>query len=67
MTKTTIYVQYAGKEVNFADVEKQVKQYWKADGHKLGEMKEVNYYIKPDENSIYYSINDEEQKGRVEL
>ncbi|MDD7593000.1 MAG: DUF6465 family protein [Peptoniphilaceae bacterium] len=67
MTKTTIYVQYAGREVKMDDVEKQVKQYWKADGHKLGEMKEVIYYIKPEENGIYYSVNDDEQKGRVEL
>lgn len=67
MTKTTTTIQYAGQDINMQDVEKTVKQYWKKDGHKLGEMKTIDFYIKPEERAVYYAINGEEQTGRVDF
>lgn len=65
MLKTKYIVQYQGCEVDMEDLVKQAKQYWKQGGHKLGEMETLDIYVKPEESAAYYSINDEEQKGRI--
>ena len=57
--KTAVYVQYAGKE---AEVEKLVaaaKKAYGAAGHKETDIKTVEIYVKPEENTAYYVINGE--------
>ena len=57
--KTSVYVQYAGKE---AEVEKLVaaaKKAYVAAGHKETDIKTVEIYVKPEENTAYYVINGE--------
>lgn len=57
--KTAVYVQYAGKE---AEVEKLVaaaKKAYVAAGHKETDIKTVEIYVKPEENTAYYVINGE--------
>ncbi len=63
--KMNIFVQQNGHELNLEDAEKQAKKYWKMDGHKLGEIQTLDLYVKPEEFAVYYSINDDEQKGRI--
>ena len=57
--KTAVYLQYAGKE---AEVEKLVaaaKKAYVAAGHKETDIKTVEIYVKPEENTAYYVINGE--------
>ena len=56
--KETIYLQYLGKEINKDDVMKSVKDIWtKQLKKKVGDLKSVDLYLKPEENAVYYVIN----------
>lgn len=56
--KETIYLQYLGKEINKDDIIKQVKEVWtKQLKNKVGDLKSVDLYLKPEENAVYYVIN----------
>ena len=43
-----------------------VKKAWTESGNKVGDMKTVELYIKPEEAAVYYVINGTET-GKVEL
>ena len=65
--KETVLMQWYGKEVNKDDLMKQVKEIWtKQMKKKVGDMKTVTIYLKPEENMAYYVIN-EEVTGNIEL
>ncbi len=65
--KETVYVQYLGKEINHQDIVKQVKEVWtKQLKKKVGDMKSITIYFKPEENTAYYVINDD-VKGSISL
>ena len=56
--KEEVYLQYLGKEINKDDLMKTVKEIWtKQMKRKVGEMKSVALYLKPEENMAYYVIN----------
>ncbi len=64
--ETVIAVQYQGNEVAVASVEEKVKAAFVAEGHKASSIKTLNIYVKPEEFSAYYVIN-EKYAGRVDL
>lgn len=64
--KTSIFVEYQGKQVEDKAMIAAVKKVWTEAGHKVGDMKTVELYIKPEEASIYYVIN-ETETGKVEF
>lgn len=64
--KTALIVQAAGKEVSMDEAIARVKDAWKATGHKVGDLKEITVYVKPEENSIYYVVNGD-VTGRVDF
>lgn len=65
--KETVYLQYLGKEINKDDLMKQVKEIWtKQMKKKVGDMKSVTLYLKPEENMAYYVIN-EDVTGSIAL
>ena len=65
--KETVYVQYLGKEINHQDIVKQVKEVWTIQlKKKVGDMKSITIYFKPEENTAYYVINDD-VKGSISL
>jgi len=65
--KETIYLQYSGKELNKEDIIKKVKEYWtKVQKNKVGDMKSITLYLKPEENAAYFVINGD-VTGSVEL
>ena len=64
--KTTTLVQYQNKEVDMTKVEERVKAQFVSEGHKSSDIKTVNIYVKPEEYSAYYVINDK-FSGRVDL
>lgn len=67
VVKETVYLQYMGKEINKEDIMKQVKEIWtKQLKNKVGDMKTVTLYLKPEENMAYYVINGD-VTGSVEM
>ena len=62
-----LYLQFAGKEYSEKDILQKVKDVWTKElKNKVGDMKDVKIYLKPEENSAYYVINGD-TTGRVEL
>ena len=64
--KPQFIVQYQNKESDLANIEEKVKAQFISEGHKAGTIKKVNIYVKPEEYSAYYVINDK-FSGRVDL
>ena len=51
-------VQYFGKEVEEKDMIAAVKKDWtKANGKKVGDIKDITLYVKPEEAAVYYVVN----------
>lgn len=58
--KTQLYVQFAGKSYSQEDLVKIAKDVWKYDlKKKVRDFKDVELYVKPEENQVYYVINKE--------
>ena len=66
MAKTSMFVEYQGKQVEYKAIVAAVKKAWTEAGNKVGDMKTVELYIKPEEAAVYYVINGTET-GKVEL
>ena len=65
--KEAIYLQYQGKEIDHKEVMGKVKNVWtKTLKRKVGEIKSITIYLKPEENAAYYVINGD-ATGSVEL
>lgn len=65
--KCEMYLQFAGKEYSEKELMKKVKEVWTKDlKHKVGELKDVKLYLKPEESAAYYVIN-KDTTGRIEL
>ena len=64
--KTTVSVQYLGKDISDKDMVALVKKQWAASKHKISEIKTMELYVKVEENTVYYVINGTE-KGSVEI
>lgn len=64
--KTSLYVQYLGKEVAEKDMIASVKKAWTKAGNKVGDIKTITLYVKPEESAVYYVINGTET-GKVEF
>lgn len=63
----SFYVQYQGKEVPGSDILDRIKEdYQKLSKAGKERLREVNCYIKPEEEMVYYVVNGE-IKGRVAL
>lgn len=52
------FIQYAGCEYKESDVISAIYDAFKADGHRVGTIKSLQVYIKPEEKTAYYVIND---------
>lgn len=55
--KTSLFVEYYGKQVSDKDIVASVKKAWTKSGHKIGEIKTMDLYVKPEEDAVYYVIN----------
>lgn len=64
--KTTLFVEYAGKQVDDKTLVAKAKELWVAEGNKIKDIKTLNIYVKPEENAAYYVIN-EGTSGKIEL
>lgn len=50
-------VEYYGKQVDEKDIIANVKKAWTKSGKKVGDIKNIELYIKPEEAAVYYVIN----------
>lgn len=65
--KETVYLQYAGKEIDTDALKARVKEIWTNDMQKkAADMKSVVLYLKPEDNAAYYVINDE-VSGKIDF
>ena len=64
--KIKAFVEYYGKQVEEKDIIARVKKAWTRSGKKVGDIKEMDLYIKPEETAVYYVINGTET-GAVEF
>ena len=64
--KTNIFVEYYGKQLEDKAIVATVKKVWTDAGHKVGDIKTMDLYIKPEEAAVYYVINKTES-GKVEF
>ena len=56
--KTNLFIQYQGVELSYADLIERVK----ADSE-IDSPKSVNLYVKPEDNMVYYVVNENEKVG----
>ncbi len=61
-----IYIQFGGNEYKESDILEKVEEAYKAEGHRIGTIKSLELYIKPEEGFAYYVINGK-NTGKVEL
>ena len=51
--KTSVVVQFAGKEVTEKELIAAVKKAYTKKGNKVGDIKTIEIYVKPEENAAY--------------
>ena len=64
--ETAITLEFGDYTAVMSEVEEKVKAQFEAEGHKVSEIKSLNIYLKPFENSAYYVVNDD-VTGRVDM
>lgn len=65
--KTEMFLQFAGKEYTEKEIFQKVKEIWiKVLKNKVGDMKDVKIYLKPEESAAYYVVN-RDTTGKVDL
>ena len=55
--KVNAIVEYQGRQVDEKTMIAAVKNAWTKAGNKVGDIKTLEIYIKPEEDSVYYVIN----------
>lgn len=64
--KYEVLIQYDGLESNLTEIYERVKDTYVASGHDIDTFKEIKLYIKPQDFTAYYVINDD-YRGKVGL
>ena len=65
--KTEFFLQFSGKEYTEKEILKTVKDVWTKDlKNKVGDMKDVKIYLKPEESAAYYVVNGD-TTGKIDL
>lgn len=64
--KSTLYIQSSGLEVTDSDLIARVKKECTSKGMKIKDIITLNVYVKPEERTAYYTVN-EEIKGSISL
>ena len=66
VTTTEVILQYRNYEVNMDDVTERVKAHYVAKGNTPESIENMQIYVKPEDFTAYYVINDREA-GKVNL
>ena len=63
----SIYLQFGGKEILTKDLTARVKDIWTKElGKKEKDLTDLKLYVKPEEHTVYYVIN-QEVTGSIDL
>ena len=62
-----IYVQFGPGESSVQAVVEKIKAEFVEQGHRASSIKNLKVYLKPEERSAYYVINDNKYTGRVDM
>ena len=55
-----MHVQFSGKSYSQEELMKMAKDVWRYDlKQKVGELKSMELYVKPEESAVYYVMNEE--------
>lgn len=65
-TEVKTVLQVSGKEINVEEVVDRVKDAYRAENPEGKEVKTLNLYVKPEDNAVYYVVNDS-AAGRIDL
>ena len=65
-TEVKMMIQYQSNDSDLSAIEEKIKAQFAAEGHRVGTIKKLYIYIKPEDYSSYYVINDK-FSGRVDL
>lgn len=58
--KSEVHIQFEGKSYSQEDLMKMAKDVWKYDlKQKVGDLVSIELYVKPEENMVYYVMNNE--------
>ncbi|MCR4746334.1 MAG: DUF6465 family protein [Lachnospiraceae bacterium] len=58
--ETALYLQFQGREVSKDQLEDRLKEVWTKDmGKDLADIKKMTFYVKPEESTAYFVVNDE--------
>ena len=57
--KTSFFVEYQNSQIEEKEVIAKIKECWVNDGNKIKDIKDLRIYIKPEESTAYYVINDD--------
>lgn len=55
--KLSVFLEYEGSQVERNELLNTVKQWWKRQGNMVKDLKEADLYAKPEENTLYFTIN----------
>lgn len=64
---TKMILQFSGNDVDLATIEDKVKAEFIAEGHRAGNIKKMEIYVKPEDYAAYYVINDGKFSGKINL
>ncbi|WP_049945232.1 DUF6465 family protein [Butyrivibrio sp. AC2005] len=56
-SKTEFFIQFNDYEVRTEDIAQIIREQYVAAGHKMADIKELQIYLKPEENTAYYVVN----------
>ncbi len=55
--KAEFFIQYKDYEIRTEDIADKIREQYIAEGHKMSDIKELQIYLKPQENTAYYVVN----------
>lgn len=61
-----VYLQYCGEEADQNAIIEKIKEQYVSEGHRVGNIKSLKLYLKPEDRAAYYVINDR-YAGKVDL
>lgn len=64
--KYEVLIQYDGLESNLSEIYERVKNTYVASGHDIESFEQIKLYIKPQDFTAYYVVNDD-YTGKVGL
>jgi hypothetical protein len=55
--KSSVYVEFSEKQIAENELVATAKRIWVDNGHKASELKSLQLYIKPEDNTVYCVFN----------